>query len=487
MRRRTTRLLGLSAGGGLALLLTFPWSPPPPKAPRGELVERLLGVVETAYIDAEVDADRLLEDGLDRMVHDLDRYGAFIPSAALEAHEQETEGYFVGIGVVIGPAPELLDPATGALEEGRAPEGPLHPVINAIIPGGPAAAAGLRVGERILEVDGAALSLGTSREATERILGPAGLPVELRLGEGETERRVRVDRRRVDLPSVTEVALYTPSAGAPVGLVRLEGFKPRSPEEVAGAVDQLLTAGAASVLLDLRGNGGGLMIQALDIASLFLPRGALILRTVGREPRPRAGESPAPREVVHRVEEEPRFPGIPLAVLIDGGSASASDIVASALRDHRRAPLIGEESFGKWAAQSAIPLSNDGRYGMVKLTTQAFYTETGGRIRRADDGARGGLIPDVEIPVDEETRLELGAAFRSRALERITDPLAVARRELPSAVATPGSPGPPDPILARAIDLLSQPATLAQLYAPEFAVPGPQGPESDALGEGEQR
>ena len=481
MRRRTTRTLGVLAGVATALLLGLPLVPSSPRVPRGELVDRVLQVVDSAFIDDTIDEDLLLYEGLDRMLRDLDRYSGFVSPDELAAHEQETEGYFVGIGVVIGPSPRIVDPETGsAIDPETLGDGPFHPEVTAVIPRGPASEAGVRVGDRIHEVDGHPLSTGTSQEATQWILGPEGAPVTLLVENPPgTMRTLTVTRRRVDVPSVTEVALYRPENGAPVGLVRLEGFKPNSPEEVALSIENLVEAGARAVILDLRGNGGGLMLQSIDLASLFLPHDALVLRTVGRVVRSDAmsgrelegtdDDSLEHEEETYEATGPTRFPDLPLAILIDRNSASASDILASALRDHRRAPLIGEESYGKWAAQSAIPLSRDGRYGLVKLTTQHFFTATSARIRRDERGERHGLVPDVAIAVDAETRELLALEWRSRAISRITEPYVVAEANLPTAVPGDDPRAIPDPTLARAIDLLSHPENVEGLFAPDLA------------------
>ena len=158
------------------------------------------------------------------------------------------------------------------------------------------------------------------------------------------------------------------------------------------------------------------------------------------------------------------FLDVALAILIDGNSASASEIVAAALRDHRRALLIGEESYGKWTVQDVIPLGPNARDGIVKITTQRFHSPTGGRIRWEDDSPRG-LVPDISIAVDPELRLLQQRRWYQRQLDRINGPLDVDEPPLPTADAPLENTPPPDPIGSRAIDLLSRNRSLDRLFA----------------------
>jgi len=454
MRQSALAWLGLLAGAGIAAFLGIETASGPTLR-RGELVERVLDVVERTHV-RPVDGDQLLHEGLDRMLRTLDRNSRYLSPKQVAAFEQETEGYRVGIGVVLGSS---VVPGLDAEPES------LLPRITLVVDGSPAARAGLRDGEVLLSANGESLRKPSIEEATRLIKGREGTTVELEVEDAEGHvRTVIVPRRRVAIPSVGEVALHRPPGKEPVGVVRLLQFQPRSTEEVKLAVEGLLAAGARSIALDLRHNGGGILGEAVGVASLFLSGERLVVRTTGRSESPPGGGIPDVAEKSFPSGSTAPFPDIPLVVLIDGHSASASEIVAAALRDHERAPLIGEESFGKWTVQDVIWIGPDGRDGIVKITTQDFHPPRGERVRREGEIPHG-LIPDVPLAVDEDRRRELYAWWDRRQLERINQPYAVEESPPPAASAPLDAIPPADPILARTVDLLSRPAEVPALFS----------------------
>lgn len=466
MRQSAVAWLGLLAGAALAVFLALETGPGP-AIERGALVERVLDEVERGYV-RKVDGDELLHDGLDRMLRSLDRNSRYLSPDQVAAFDQETEGYRVGIGVVVGPA-EIPEP--GDESEG------LLPRITLVVSGGPADRAGLREGERLLSANGESLRKQSVEEATRLIKGQEGTSVALEVEDVEGRvRTVVVERRRVEIPSLGEVAIHRPPEGEPVGLVRLLQFQPGSTEEVARAIDALLAAGARSIVLDLRFNGGGILQEAVGVATLFLSGESLVVRTTGRSEEPPGGGIPEVAEKRYSADSRARFAEIPLAVLVDGHSASASEIVAAALRDHERAPLIGEESFGKWTVQDVIPLGKGGRFGKLKITTQDFHPPHGERVRREGDLPHG-LVPDVPVTVDEELRQRLYVWWDRRQLERINTPFAVEEAAIPAAAGSLEALPPADPILARTIDLLCRPQQVASLYSRESPAPASTSPD----------
>lgn len=254
--------------------------------------------------------------------------------------------------------------------------------------------AGVRAGDRILSVDGvpisqgwgkpndstAAMSNGESGRASERL-------TLLRAPQGDTAT-VEVHRVAWHMPAVTEQGLLTDS----VGYVRLSTMSARSSEELERAVDGLVDRGAHALVLDLRGNTGGLFEEGVKAAALFLPRGVVIASLAGR-----AGAEPQP----HRGKRS-RWAELPLTVLVDGNTASAAEVVAAALRDYGRALLVGAPTYGKGVVQRVVTLSND---LSLRLTTARWLTPKGVSLQRRQgvgEAAHGGMLPDVVV--DEAAR-----------------------------------------------------------------------------------
>ncbi|HEX8360155.1 MAG TPA: S41 family peptidase [Longimicrobium sp.] len=258
-------------------------------------------------------------------------------------------------------------------------------VITRVYPGNPAERAGVRVGDRVIAVEGRRVIGLPLDSVTSRVLGPPGTPVRVtfvRPGEAPVDRQV--SRAIVHIPVVP----YNTVLQGDVGYLPLDRFSEASGEEVARAVDALRAKGAKSLILDLRGNGGGSLEQSIRIGNLFLARGQEILQVRYRDRSPE----------VYRSEGGPLATGEPIVVLTDGGSASASEIVAGALQDHDRAVVIGTPSFGKGLVQELFPLPNG--YAM-KLTTAKWYTPSGRSIQRDRRVSENGrLLPDTAAPSD---------------------------------------------------------------------------------------
>jgi carboxyl-terminal processing protease len=308
------------------------------------------------------------------------------------------------IAALRDPYTEYLDPAAYRLirgETGRRYSGvglTLWPVAGglgvAAVPAGPARRAGLRPGDTVLSIDGRQAAGLAFDEALGRILGPPRTSVTLRVRRSGAERTVRLVREELSAPQVRFRLIE--ASGRRIAYLRLQSFRMGAASATATVLKRLERDGASAVVLDLRGNPGGLLSQAVAVSSLFLSRGTIV-----------SLEGAHVQRVVYRARMRgPVAPRLPLAVLVDRWSASSAEVVAAALHDNGRAILVGESTFGKGLVQALRPLPNG---GALKLTTARYLTPGG------TDIASVGLRPDVpayddaSTPVDDalDTALEV--------------------------------------------------------------------------------
>jgi len=292
-----------------------------------------------------------------------DRYTIFLEPVVREEEQNTLRGNFGGIGVYL-----TREEASGE-------------VVLQLIPGNPAEEAGILDGDVLLAVDDVAITADTTMdEIGQLVRGEVGTDVILLVRHPNTTEpvAVAVTRGNILIPSVEHRILATPDEAPTVGYVKLVRFSGESEGEVSTAVEALLAAGAERLILDLRGNGGGLLDAAIDIANLFVRDGDLMRRESKDE-----GERIYQASNIGTVDSE-----TPLIVLTDGGTASASEILAGALRDRERALLFGSKTFGKGSVQLIFDLS-DG--SSVHVTSSRWYTPNGTQIDEL------GLEPDVAI------------------------------------------------------------------------------------------
>lgn len=403
-------ILAFILGAGLAVFFHWP-AGERRAAPRGVVLEQVLGLVGARYVD-DVDVDDVFHDGLDGMLRQLDPYSRFIAPQKVKEFDADIAGSFDGIGVVI-----------------QAPVGDGGARIDSVLPGSPVAAAGVLAGDEIVSVDGVDVR-GKSLAAVREQMAVPRLTLGLTRADSEPFTVV-VERRSLVQPSVEAIRLYwdeTEAGSEPttgVGYLRVSQFQPKTAEEVERAMRKLRDTGANRYVLDLRNNRGGVLDEACELCDLFLTDG-LLLSTRGRA----NVDSP----ILYRAKANTTFPEAPLVILIDKGSASAAEIVAAALQDHRRAVLVGDESFGKWSVQDVIPLP--GGSGKVKLTTKSFHAPFSRWVRRDQEGRRLGIVPHVEIPIDRDTRVTLSEMFRREELHHLGDPLRIDTPTRPTFAST---------------------------------------------------
>lgn len=305
-----------------------------------------------------VDAEQLRQRSLKGTVEALDDpFSQYLPPDEAQQFVQAVEGEFEGVGMTVD-------------EDRRGLQ-----VLNSF-PGSPARKAGIRKGDLITAVNGRPLAGVDSRVATGRIKGPAGTSVKLEVTTGRDKpRTVSVERAKIDIPLV-ESALRE-RGGKKLGVVRLASYSKGAHGEMRAAIDRLRNRGAEGIVLDLRGNGGGLLKEAVLVSSQFIEDGEIVsIRGRTRSNRTEDAEGDA-------IDED-----IAVVVLVDGGSASASEITAGALRDRGRASLVGQRTFGKGLVQEVEPLSNG---GVLDITVANYYLPSGKTIP-----LRKGLKPQVE-------------------------------------------------------------------------------------------
>jgi carboxyl-terminal processing protease len=326
----------------------------------GGLVVEASELLEDNYY-REVPERELTDDSLRGMVRGLrrryrDRFSEYFSPEVLARFTEAIEGRFSGIGLSVTRVPAGLR-------------------VRRVFARSPAERAGIEVGETIVAVDGRSIAGLSSNASTALIKGPEGteVTVGVRARGGGEVRRERLTRAEISLPVIdSELEVL---GGKRLGYVRLAAFSEGAHGALRGAVQRLQERGARGLVLDLRGNGGGLLEEAVLSASVFLPEGEVVVRT----------ESRSQGEAVYKAKGG-NLPPLPIVVLIDGGTASAAEILAAALIDNAGARSVGRRSFGKGVFQQEIGLSNG---GALKLTVGEYFTPGGKNL------AGGGLRPDV--------------------------------------------------------------------------------------------
>ncbi len=361
------KLFALSA---IVVALTiFSFTPPAERyfeiAKNLDIFASLFKEVNALYVD-EVNPNKLVRTGIDAMLNSLDPYTNFISEDEIEDFKTLNTGQYGGIGAL-----------TREINH--------RTVVTMVYDGYPAQKNGLKIGDEVVKMDGVELAKLSQEEANHLMRGQVGTPVKL------TIQRIGVDgfielefkRERIKVSNVP----YFGMVSADVGYVKLSDFTPEAGKEVKNAVVSLKEKGAKNIILDLRGNPGGLLFEAVNICNIFIPKGKKVVTTKGKI---------EDSNVTYETLNPPTDMEIPLAVLINRGSASASEIVAGTLQDYDRAIVIGEKSFGKGLVQLSRPLSYNSQ---VKITTAKYYTPTGRCIQvldythRREDGSVGS-IPD---------------------------------------------------------------------------------------------
>jgi len=300
----------------------------------------------------------------------LDNYSCYLTGNQLQDVYSQIDGNFVGIGIELKADDQAL-------------------LIVSVIPESPAAVAKIKAGDRILSVNGTPTTTLSTDQAASLLQGPKNSRLELSIAStGQTTRNVSLVRRHVEVPSVDSVCLI--DENEKIGYLRLVSFQRSTSREIDEALWKLYHQGMKSLVIDVRGNPGGLLSASVDVADKFIPQGTIV-STRGRSPQ-EDYDYPARRSSTWE---------LPLVVLVDENSASASEIFAAAVHDHQRATLVGRQSYGKGSVQGIFPLARCG--AGLRLTTAKFYSPTGQPISNI------GVKPDVVVHQTEKPVLVIGA------------------------------------------------------------------------------
>lgn len=376
-----------------------------------------MGLLDRFFVDT-VDMELLSRQGLDAMLRSLDPYTEYYSKEDNDKLRLITTGEYGGIGSIISQRPDSVV------------------IINEPMQGMPAALAGLKPGDRILEVDGKDMRRATTELVSAALKGKPESNISVlvqRMGE-KKPRRFDFKRKKI----VVNPVVYYGTTPKGYGYIKLTNFPNSAAAEVRRALEDLQRGGKLSgLVLDLRDNGGGLMDEAVKIVSLFVPEGTEVVRTKGR--------SDLRAEAVYRTRSKPIALELPLAVLIDGESASAAEIVAGALQDMDRAAVLGTKSFGKGLVQTTMQLPHE---GVLKLTTAKYYIPSGRCIQRINYhdkryGKRGeampnslarlfhtragrpvrdagGIVPDIEVRQDSLPTMLYYLSYNEHVFDWIT-------------------------------------------------------------------
>ncbi|MBI3482227.1 MAG: S41 family peptidase [Bacteroidetes bacterium] len=384
---------------GFAGLILFSFTPPGDRffelAKNLEIFGSLFREVNALYVD-DINPNIAARHGIDAMLNSLDPYTNYIPEDEVEDYRTQNTGQYGGIGattITIGH----------------------RTVVNMVFENYPAYKNGLRIGDEIAKINGIDLSKIPADESGRLMKGQVGSSVKVAVKRFDHDELVNLEFKREKI-KINSVPYFGMIPSSDVGLVQLTEFTVECSKELKKGIQSLKEQGAKKIILDIRGNPGGLLPEAVEICNLFIPKEKLVVATKGKS-----------EQRYYDTEHEPVDENIPVAILINRGSASASEIVAGTLQDYDRAVIVGERSYGKGLVQMGKPFIYN---SYVKITTAKYYTPSGRCIqvldythRRVDGSVAsvpdsikkefktsrgrivhdgGGIEPDITLPSDEK-------------------------------------------------------------------------------------
>ena len=357
-----------------------------------KLFMRVLERVRQDYVDGEkVTYRELIQAAMRGMLNTLDPHSEFMEASKYTDLKSDTEGAFGGVGIVVGMRDNVL-------------------TVVAPMEDTPAHAAGIMTGDKIVRIEGKSTEKMNLSDAVKQLRGQPGTGVTisiLRPATGEV-KDYTLERSIIKVNTVKDIngRGEFPIGEDHIGYVRLSQFGEHTTEEFEAALKKLARQGMRGLVIDLRNNPGGLLDQAVKVCDIFLPRGQLIVSTEGRSAQMRAEE--------FRAGGRDKYPDVKIVILVNNGSASASEIVAGCLQDVKRAFVIGEQTFGKGSVQSIMPLDNG---AALRLTTAKYYTPSHRVIHEK------GITPDSIIPTSIQEKEALYLKSLPGGVESLQEPM----------------------------------------------------------------
>lgn len=342
-----------------------------------ETFANVLTLVQQFYVD-QVNIRSLMHGAINGMLNSLDPHSGYMSPEDFQELEEETTGSFTGVGIEV------------TIRDG---------ILTAVAPieGTPADRLGIRPGDQILRIDGMLTKNMTLMEAMKKMRGPKGSTIMLSIHRPSWRGTRNFTLMREDIP-LFSVKFMELEPG--YGYIRISNFQDSTTEDVLAALDMLRVRNPLKgLVLDLRNNPGGLLDQAIKVADIFLDHGVIV------STRSRNNQE----QILYEAHPDTRVESYPMAVLINGGSASGAEIVAGALQDHKRARILGTTSFGKGSVQTIIPLPDGAG---IRLTTAKYYTPSGDSIQAT------GIHPDIITPLDTPPGLEKATASQQMLREK---------------------------------------------------------------------
>jgi carboxyl-terminal processing protease len=346
--------------------------------PQLDLFVRVLERVRQDYVDGEkLTYQDLIHGALRGMLRTLDPFSEYMEAPKYTSMRDDMEGAYGGVGIVISQRDGFL-------------------VVVSPMEDSPAHKAGVLPGDKLIKIDGKSAERLSMGDAMKRLRGPAGTDVTITISRASSPepKDFKLTRAAIKLETVKDINDHRefPVNESKIGYLHITQFGEHTAEEFHSAIKKMSNQGMLGLVMDLRNNPGGLLDQAVEVCDTFLPRNQLIVSTEGRSTRMKNEE--------YKAKNRDQYPGLKIVILVNGGSASASEIVAGCLQDLGRAFIMGEQSFGKGSVQSILPMP-DG--SALRLTTAKYYTPSHKVIHEK------GITPDsiVAMSAEEEEALNL--------------------------------------------------------------------------------